>query len=252
LKELLGARADVAILDIHDLALARQRGRDIVAIAPLVQTPLAAVLAQPDVRRPRDLEGRRAGVTGLPSDDAVLDTVVRGDGGDPKRVRRVTIGFNAVSALVGGKVDAATAFWNVEGLAAQAKRPGLREFRVDDYGAPSYPELVLAVRRETLDENEGVVKALVKTLRRGYEGTVADPASAVSTMTRVVPGLQAKQLAAQLTAVSPSFMVNVPHWGDWNRTNLAAWSRWEAKVGIVRKPVDVSLAFWFGGSSDDS
>ena len=63
------------------------------------QRPLASVIARADgpVARPRDLEGRSAGVTGLPSDDAVLDSVVAGDGGDPAAVERVTIGFNAVA-----------------------------------------------------------------------------------------------------------------------------------------------------------
>ena len=37
--------------------------------------------------RPRDLEGQRVGVTGLPSDDAVLRAVVEDDGGDYSRVQ---------------------------------------------------------------------------------------------------------------------------------------------------------------------
>ena len=248
LKELLGGRADFAILDIHDLALARQKGSEVVGVVPLVQVPLAAVLTQPDVKTPKDLDGGRAGVTGLPSDEAVLDTVVRGGGGDPDRVKRVTIGFNAVAALVGGKVDAATAFWNVEGLAAKAKRPGIREFRVNDYGAPSYPELVIAARQETIDEEPSVVKALLGTLRRGYTEAISDPASAVSAMTRQVPGLNAKQLAEQLTAVSPSFTVGVKEFGAFNRAHLDAWSTWEAEVGITKTPPDVPLTFWFGGT----
>src|SRR5205809_992656 len=99
-KLLLGGRAQFAILDIHDLAIAREKGRDVVGVMPLVERPLAAVLAQLAIRRPRDLEGRKASVTGLPSDDAVLSSIVTGDGGDPKRVKRVTIGFQAVSALL--------------------------------------------------------------------------------------------------------------------------------------------------------
>src|SRR3954469_11684456 len=91
-KLLQAGRVDMALLDIHDLALAREKGADIVGVMALVQRPLAAVLAQPSVRTPRDLEGRRAGVTGLPSDDAVLRSVVRGAGGDPRRVRETTIG----------------------------------------------------------------------------------------------------------------------------------------------------------------
>ncbi len=87
LKLLQAGRADMAILDIHDLGLARLEGADIVGVMAFVQRPLAAVLAQPSIRSPADLEGQRAGVSGLPSDDAVLRSIVEGDGGDPDKVR---------------------------------------------------------------------------------------------------------------------------------------------------------------------
>src|SRR3954452_3552018 len=72
LKLVNSGRADVGVLDIHALGLAAARGADIVGIGALVQKPLAAVIARPEVRRPRDLAGKTVGVTGLPSDDAVL------------------------------------------------------------------------------------------------------------------------------------------------------------------------------------
>ena len=53
---------DMAIVDIHDLAIAQSKGKDVVGVMAIVQTPLAAVLAQPDVarpKRPRGPQGRR-------------------------------------------------------------------------------------------------------------------------------------------------------------------------------------------------
>ena len=44
-KLLEAGRADFAVLDIHDLAIARERGLDLVGIAAIVQRPLAAVIA---------------------------------------------------------------------------------------------------------------------------------------------------------------------------------------------------------------
>jgi hypothetical protein len=65
-------RANFAILDIHDLALARQQHKDLVGIMAIVEKPLAAVIAAPQIRNPRQLEGQKVGVTGVPSDTAVL------------------------------------------------------------------------------------------------------------------------------------------------------------------------------------
>src|SRR3954454_17091907 len=65
LKALLTKRADVGVLDIQDLGIARLKGRDVVGIAALVQRPLGALVALPSVQRPRDLDGNTVGVAGL-------------------------------------------------------------------------------------------------------------------------------------------------------------------------------------------
>jgi putative hydroxymethylpyrimidine transport system substrate-binding protein len=241
-KLLLAGRAQFAILDIHDLALAREKGRDIVGVMAVVQRPLAAVMAQPEIRRPRDLEGKRAGVTGLPSDDAVLRSIVRGDGGDPAKVHKVTIGFQAVAALLAHRVDAATAFWNAEGVALQARRPGIRQFKVDDFGAPPYPELVLCVTRQTLQENRALVAATVRAVRRGYEEAIADPESAIEALVDGA-GLKRADTARELDAVSPAFTEGAPRYGTLDPTALRAWARWEARFGITKRPPDVAKAF---------
>jgi ABC-type nitrate/sulfonate/bicarbonate transport system substrate-binding protein len=243
LKLLLSQRADFAVLDIHDLALARQQGRDVVGILPLVQRPLAAVLAQPGVASPRDLQGKSVGVTGVPSDTAVLNSIVRGAGGNPDRVREVTIGFNAVQALLGGKVAGATAFWNVEGVALRARRPATRQFRVDDYGAPAYPELVLCATRQGLREQPALARATVAALVRGYEETLEDPESAVEDEVKANHDLDRATLQAQLDAVSPAFVGNAPRFGALQPRMLNAWARWEARFGIVRRPPVVARTF---------
>src|ERR1700710_3025234 len=68
-KLLAAGRVDFAILDIHDLGIARERGIDLVGTMPLVQRPLAAVIAGAGrgVRRPRQLQNHTVRVTGLPS-----------------------------------------------------------------------------------------------------------------------------------------------------------------------------------------
>ncbi|MEA2194672.1 MAG: putative hydroxymethylpyrimidine transport system substrate-binding protein [Solirubrobacteraceae bacterium] len=242
-KLLVSRKADLAVLDIHDLALARERGRDLVGVMALVQTPLAAVLASPQIRTPRELEGRRVGVTGLPSDDAVLASIVKGAGGDPRKVVSTTIGFTAVRSLLTGRVAAATGFWNAEGVAVRARRPQIREFRVDDYGAPAYPELVLTTTRETLRDEPALVRATVAALARGYEEVLSDPESGVGALVAAVSGLDRAQVARELDAVSPSFTAGARGFGELNRARLQAWARWEKRFGITQRVPEVALAF---------
>lgn len=257
-KLLLSGRAQFAVMDIHDLALAGARGRQLVAVMSIVQRPLAAVLTTGDVRSPRDLEGRKVGVTGLPSDDAVLRSIVTGAGGDFDRVERVTIGFNAVPALLGGRVAGATAFWNVEGVALRSARPGTHDFRVDQFGAPPYPELVLVTARETLRDEPALVNATVRALVRGYGVTVHDPASSLNDLASRVRGLDREQLETQLDVLIPALSPADGRIGGLDPQVLERWATWEARFGIVDEPPDVRRLFdpsvvpGSGAASDDA
>ncbi len=202
-KLLAAGRTDFAILDIHDLAIARRRGLPLVGVAPIVDRPLASVIARDRkaVRTPADLAGKTVGVTGLPSDNAVLDEVLRAGGLGPDAVHRVTIGFGAVPALVAGRIDAATAFWNAEGVTLERRGVPVRVFRVDDFGAPSYPELVLATTRRTLRERAGLVREVVDATRKGYVVAREHPGAALAALAAANPSSIEREARAELHAL---------------------------------------------------
>jgi NitT/TauT family transport system substrate-binding protein/putative hydroxymethylpyrimidine transport system substrate-binding protein len=209
----------------------------------IVERPLAAVIAAPGIRDPRQLVGRLVGITGVASDTAVLRSIAIGAGGDPRRLRTVTIGFNAVADLLASRVAAATAFWNDEGVALAHTRPGFKAFRVDRYGAPSYPELVLCTTRRDLVANRTLARAVVRALVRGYGTTVRDPRRSAADLEARAPGLDPTLTAAQLAAVIPAFTGSRGAVGELGRAVLEAWARWEVRFGIVRRAPDVAAMF---------
>src|SRR4051812_46673307 len=180
LKLVAGGKVDLGVLDIQDLAIARAQGTDVVAVGALIDRPLAALIAQPEVARPRDLEGRTVGVSGLPSDPAFVSAIVSHDGGDPKRINEVTIGFAAVSRLLTRRVDAVPAFWNAEGVALRQRGRRVREFRVEDYGAPAYPEVVLITARRTLAAHRQRIAGALAAIADGERATLQRPGGAVT------------------------------------------------------------------------
>jgi putative hydroxymethylpyrimidine transport system substrate-binding protein len=241
LKLVTSGRADVAVLDIHDLGLAQERGADVVGIGALVQRPLAAIITRSYVRRPRQLEGRRVGVSGLPSDPAVLRAVMNGDGGDVRKVRQVTIGFAAVPSLIQRKIDGVPAFWNAEGVVLRERHVPIREFRVDDYGAPRYPEVVLFTTRRTLRRRRKEVKAVLEAIRDGTRSVLSHPEPAVRQI--AAAGDSDRELVrAQLRAVAPAFSPPLV----LRRPVLEQWARFDARFGVLRRPPDVDRAFDLG------
>jgi putative hydroxymethylpyrimidine transport system substrate-binding protein len=238
LKLLASRRVEMAVVDIHDLGLARERGEDIVGVAALVQRPLAAVIARPAIKRPRDLEGKRVGVTGLPSDDAVLRAIVEHDGGDYSKVKRTTIGFSAVPSLIAGRVDAVVAFWNAEGVALRERGVATREFRVDDYGAPRYPELVLATRGWTARHRPIALQATLDGLRHSTIVALRDRGATIERLVKA-SGADEELIRAQLDAVAPALLPPM----RLDRGALQGWAEFDARFGILARPPDVDEAF---------
>src|SRR4051794_9029587 len=238
---LTSGRVDVGILDIHDLAIARQRGIDVVGVAALVQKPLAALIAQPGVGRPRDLAGRTVGVSGLPSDPAFVRAIVQGDGGDYARVKQVTIGFQAVSSILSKRVDAVPAFWNAEGVALRRRGVRTREFRVEDYGAPPYPEVVLVTARRTLERKRALVDGVVAAIGDGVRSVLARPEPAARQIAKAAGQADLGLVRAQLQALRPAIVPPM----RLDRGVLERWAAWDTRFGIVRRRPDVDRAFAF-------
>jgi putative hydroxymethylpyrimidine transport system substrate-binding protein len=238
LKLLLAGKADVAVLDIHDLGLARERGADVVGISALVERPLAAIICAPEISRPRDLEGKRVGVSGLPSDPAVLKPVMQADGGDFSKLRLITIGFNAVPNLLARKISGVPAFWNVEGVLLQRRGFRPRIFKLDDFGAPHYPEVVLVTKRETFDKRRKLVEGMVAAISDGTRSVLSDPRPAVADVARAAeadPALIAAQLDAVRPILDPTLRLD--------RGVLEQWAAFDARFGILKRRPSVPQTF---------
>jgi putative hydroxymethylpyrimidine transport system substrate-binding protein len=241
LKLVATGRADIGVLDIHDLAIAREQGTDPVAIAALVARPLAALIARGGIRRPRELEGRTVGVSGLPSYPAFLHAILEYDDGDYERVHQVTIGFSAVSRMVSGRVDAVPAFWNAEGVALKHRGLAVREFRVDDDGAPPYPEVILITSRNTLEQRRDRLRRTLAPIEQGLRDTLADPDAAAREIARAAETSDVELVRAQLDAVAPVFAKGL----ELDRDVLERWADFDARIGIVDHRPDVQRAFDF-------
>jgi NitT/TauT family transport system substrate-binding protein/putative hydroxymethylpyrimidine transport system substrate-binding protein len=241
LKLMAAGKADVGIVSLLDFLTSYSQGEPITIVAALEQRPLGSILTleRSGVTRPRDLEGRLVGVTGVPSDLAAVRSMVAYDGGNPDRVRTVTIGFNAVQNLLSGKVDAAVGFWNAEGVQLQAEEP-TRIFRLDEYGAPPYPELVVFVRNETLQDRRDLIERFVEATRRGYQDVAADPEAALQALLERAEGITLKQAKPQLEALLPVFQADAACYGYVDLGVLEAYLEWAREAGILQVDADPS------------
>lgn len=180
LKLLAAGRTDLAISYEPELFFAAQKRLPVVAVAALVPQPLDSLIS---LRPLPSLAGRSVGITGVPTDDAFLATILARSSVDPADVKVVHVGYELVPALLSHRVDAILGgYRNVEGI--QLRQKGLRPaiVPVDRAGVPQYDELVVAANRQRLERDDGyaaAVRGFVAALARGNRAALAEPATAL-------------------------------------------------------------------------
>lgn len=233
-------RAQFGLADGSDLAAAIARGGDQQAVLAIAQRPLGGLiaLASSHFTSPAQLQGRTVGTTGVPSDLAVLDTVVRHAGGDPAKVHVVNVGFDGAAALLAGRLAAFTGFVPADGVQLQVQGHPITPFRLDAYGGPGYPGLVAFTTRSLIASDPALVRAFVSATARGYEDTLRDPARSLAELLAANPGLGRTFTAASLAAYLPLFTDSgrVP-FGTIQPARISELSSWMVHSGLIGGPV---------------
>jgi putative hydroxymethylpyrimidine transport system substrate-binding protein len=240
LKLIDAGSAQFGLADGSDVAGLIAKGGDAQAVMAIAQRPLGGLIAAASehLRSPADLQGRKVGITGVPSDTAVLDTEVRHAGGDPRKVHVVTIGFNGAQALAAGSIDAFTGFIPADGVQLQVSGHPITAFALDGNGGPAYPGLVAFTTRRLIASDPELVRGFVAATVHGYEDTQANPRRSLAELLKANPTLEPKFTRASLEAYLPLFDDGdqVP-FGMLQTRNLQALSSWMLANGLIAAPV---------------
>lgn len=236
-------RAQFGLADGSDVATAIAQGGDVEAVMAIAQRPLGGLIAlrAEGLGSPAALEGRTVGITGVPSDKAVLDTEVRAAGGDPRKVHVVDVGFDGAQALLSGRIAAFTGFVPADGVQLAVKGHPITPFRLDEYGGPGYPGLVAFASRRLVTGSPALVRAFVAATEQGYEDTLRDPKRSTEDLLRMNPGLERKFTSASLAAYLPLFEEGgkVPM-GTLRAARIEALTAWMLRNGLIRAPISAA------------
>ncbi len=232
-------RAQFGLADGSDVASEIDRGGHDEAVMAIVQRPLGGLiaLASEHLDSPAQLQGRTVGITGVPSDRAVLDTEVRHAGGDPAGVRVVTVGFDGAQGLVAGRLSAFTGFVPDDGVGLEVEGHSIAPFWLDRNGGPAYPGLVAFTTRGLADSNPALVRDFLAATIRGYRDTLRNPARALADLLRANPSLPRALTAASLRAYLPLFAAGGVPFGTIRPAHVEELSSWMLANRLITAPI---------------
>jgi NitT/TauT family transport system substrate-binding protein/putative hydroxymethylpyrimidine transport system substrate-binding protein len=232
-------KADFGLADGIDVATQISAGRDARAVMAVTQRPSGGLitLAEEDVRSPAELAGKTVGVTGVPSDTAVFETMVEDAGGDPGESRVVTVGFGGIQALLAGRISAFTGYIPADAAVVESRGRETRSFAFDEFGGPSYPGLVAFSTGSRIAEDPELAEGFVNATISGYREALNDPEAAVSRMVETVPELDSRLALETFLAYRP--LIGRPETlGSIDRESVAELSDFMVEEELIPEPFD--------------
>jgi ABC-type nitrate/sulfonate/bicarbonate transport system substrate-binding protein len=234
LRLMAAGQAEFGLVSLLDFMSVRAKGEPLKIVMAVEQRPLAALIAlrKSGINRPKDLAGKLVGTTGVVSDEAGAKWMIKHDGGDPSSVRLINIGFNTAQEIIAGNVDAALGFWNQEGVQVALHGPAT-VIRLDDYGVPPYPEVVVFAREDFLAREPGTVRGFLRAVSRGYDDAVSKPDVVSAAMSTQVEGETTEGLKPYLRSLIPVFKADAPEFGWLNLSVLKDYAAWAKEIGVL-------------------
>ena len=232
-----------------DVLLARNEGVPVVSILGVVQHPLNSLmtLKSSEITRPAQLAGKKVGYPGIPTNEPLLETMLKADGlGGLEDVELVNIGWNISESLIGEKVDGVVgAYWTHESINMENIGYPVNVMRMEEWGVPDYYELVLVTSEDYLAENEDVAERFVRAIKRGYAEAIGDPQAGVDVLVAENEG----EIDESIDRPGADLLVpmwQLPSGGGFGTQEPERWNsfvQWMKDNGMLEQSLDASAAY---------
>jgi putative hydroxymethylpyrimidine transport system substrate-binding protein len=172
LKLVAASQIDLAMSYQPEVLIAQEENIPVQSIAAIVRHPLNQLMVPENspIQSPKDLAGKTIGYPTIPLDEAIIQTMVKSDGGDPQKIKMVDVGWDLIPAMATKKTDALIGgYINHEKLMLEKEGHPMRTMNPNDYGVPDYYELVLVGSKKGVKENPELFKKFMKAATKGQQ-----------------------------------------------------------------------------------
>ncbi len=183
LSLMAAGKAEVGLYYQHDVILARaNQDVPVRSIGAVVQGPLNIVLSlkEKNITSPADLVGKTIGYAGTELSEALIRSIMDYVGADYSDVTMVDVGFDLMSSMTTGNVDA-TIGCLVNHEVPQMEEEGFEVnwFMLDQYGVPTNYEGVFVTNDDMLENDSAALEGFLRACAKGFADMQADPEEAL-------------------------------------------------------------------------
>ncbi|MEH7305480.1 ABC transporter substrate-binding protein [Neobacillus drentensis] len=185
LKLVAANQIDMAMSYQPQVLVARGEDIPVQSFAAIVRHPLNQLMVPADgpIQSPKDLAGKTIGYPSIPLDEAIVQTMVKADGGDAKKIKMVDVGWDLIPSMAMKKNDALIGgYINHEKLLLEKEGHPMRTLNPADFGVPDYYELVMVASEKGLKEKPEVYKKFMTAITKGQKYVQDHPEDGLSVL----------------------------------------------------------------------
>ena len=240
---------DFGVSAAEQLVPARTSGIPVVSIAAIIQHNTSSLISlrSSNITRPRDLVGHTYGAFGGAFEKALVDELVRCDGGDPSGVEFKQVGdADYREGMARHHYDSVWVFdgWDVIRM-ADIDHVALNRMPFIDHSdcIPDWYTPILVTGQKLVDRDPDLVRRFTEATAHGYRDAMAHPGKAAEALLDGAPGLDRELVERSATYLSTRFAADPQEWGRQDPKVWRTFVRFLEDHRIVKAGFDVDAAF---------
>lgn len=237
-------KVDLAISYQNQTVLSRAEGIPVVSVAALVRNSLDTIMVKKEsgIASPKDLVGKSVGYPSTIVSEAVVETMVKHDGGDFDKVNMTDVGWDLIPALATDNVDAIVGgYVNHEYVLLNNEGYNVELLKLSDYGVPDNYELVLVTGEETYEEKKPTIEKFWNALTKGQKFVKENPEEGL----QILLDHENDSFPLDKEVETKSLEILLPLMEEegvsFGYQDIEKWQKvadWLHEMGVIEQPVD--------------
>lgn len=241
------AQLGISYQDYIANALAGDSPLAIQAVAAVIQHNTSGIMSRREdaISSPRMMEGHRYATWDMPVEQAIIRQVVERDGGDFSKLDLVP--YTVDDEVSGLKADMFDDVWVYEGWAVQ--NAAVQGYDVSYFSFISIDDVfdyytpVIAANNDFCRQHPDVVKAFVRSAKRGYEYAIANPEPAADILCGQVPELDPALVRQSQLYLAGQYQADASHWGMIDASRWSRFYQWLNDNSLVQNQLDINAGW---------
>lgn len=218
----------------------------IKAVATVIQhnTSGFASPKSKNITSPKDFEGKIYGGWGSPSEDAILDAVMKKENKDFSKLKVLDVGEDDFFTAVNKNVDMMWIFEGWTGIEAKQRGVDLNYIQLRDLDERlDYYTPVIISNEKLLNENPELAKKFLNATSKGYNYAVENPEEAAKILVKHAPEIDENLAIESQKYLAKEYIYDAKYWGVMKDSVWNNYTQFLKEYNLIEKDLKASDAY---------